>query len=415
MHLERGGSPYTGQPVSADQLLESVVVWQGFFDDEVAAANDTLTYIVSAGTAAGNTQLAMEVVPGTIPGGSDVLSLALSQLLDGVNVDVQVPQALHVTVAAKNGAGAFTVVAAAPLVLDGRLPSVGTVEIVSGATVAASEPVLALDGASMIAPTSRVVQTSASNVAVAWSAFSDGRGTLVDCELSLVDLASGTPVANGVAKVNCSTDGRAELGGLDLAAGLPGFVAIITATDATGLAASMDSAGVPLVVDATPPVVKGVRDGLVAGFSADVNCGPRFGSTLGSVTRVDAVAVVADTVTDGGGDASALPLTAYTQLGAQWSAVIDDESGVAAVQVAVATSPGSDGDVMAWQDVPASASAAALRIAPQPVGRHLFVGVRAQNGAGQWSEGAWSDGVMMVCGDGDEAVECSFGGAFVCS
>lgn len=400
----------SSHPVSIDQLLESVVVWQGFFDEEVAAANATLTYIVSAGTAAGNTKLAVETVSGTMPGGGDVLTLPLSQLLDGVDIALQVPRALHVTVAAKNGAGAFTVAAAPPLVLSGRLPTVGTVEIVSGVAVAASEPVVALDGTSVMAPTSRMVQAVTSHVEVAWAPFADGAGNLADCELSLMDLASGVAVTNGVAAVNCSVGGRVELTGLDLAPGLPGFVAIITATDVTGLAASMDSAGVPLVVDTTPPVVRGVRDGLVAGFGADVNCGPRFGSTPGSVTRLDAVAV------DANGEGSVLPPTAYTQLGAQWKSIFDDESGVSAVQVAVGTSPSGDGDVMAWHDVPTSASAAALRLGPQAVGQRLFVGVRAKNGAGQWSSGDWSDGVMMVCGEGDEDVECTHGaGAFVCS
>jgi len=102
---------------------------------------------------------------------------------------------------------------------------------------------------------------------------------------------------------------------------------------------------------------------------------------------VDATAPPTPIVTDGGGYT-----TTRNRAQAAWTAV-DPESGTVAYQIAVGTTSGGT-ELLNWTDW--STDNATVVIPAQAYGNTVYVSVKAQNAAGQWSDVGTSDGIRIA-------------------
>lgn len=83
------------------------------------------------------------------------------------------------------------------------------------------------------------------------------------------------------------------------------------------------------------------------------------------------------------------------QISASWPAATDPESGVVEYQYAVGTSPANLGSVIGWTSAGMNTSVTTTGLTLTS-GITYYIGVKALNGAGQWSDTAASDGITAA-------------------
>lgn len=421
--VQRPCTPPEPALIRRDEFLDLQVSWGGFKDDE----SEIIAYELNVGYVDGGPQLGGPISVDDETFTSDIRELAGD---DAVFAPVW-GDAVYVTVTAVTSVGRRVTESGLVARVDVRTPLSAPVTFVGTEDAAPPMHFATLDRAGVPVPDvvaglgvaeslSPMVQEDLTAATIEWEAFEDD----IELDHYNVQLLTITKDENGapaaleevVSVLDVSPDTLSFTFETTLVAGAA-YTARVTGVDGAGNAATTTTRR-QLVPDVTPPVLAGtVRDGLDAG--RDSNCQPHANVSpedwSPTIVHADAEPLIGSTDSGiDGVDLADVTLSAYARvsvLTAHWNPFRDEQSGVAEVEAALGTSPGSD-DLVAFADVPGAAVNVQFVVPRLEEGAVVYVSVRARNALGQWSNVASSDGVRMLCAAG--SIGCDYDGTFLC-